>query len=309
MRRHLERLLDGTLTWLTENLEQFELPQEEEDRLAGSILIDKRRKAFGELALALLLLSRFRFSRRRPERERILDYVATRVREPYFAFDMMRRPNLFPLYVMVLLALEANGQTLPGLRERLQRVLDFGFIDALERTPWNQIDLRYYMDLAGIRHRMSSYTDLYRLSSAGRFPSLAHLRNIDVYALTHILFHLADFGRKDLRPILAERFAETRDVVGWLLGLYIHRGNGDLVGELLICCRCLKFAPATFHTAGWACLAALQTAEGDIPDCGFALSNLPEDVGAAARQRFLSNYHPTLVTLLASTLELGRNEA
>ncbi|HEX3552958.1 MAG TPA: hypothetical protein VIA62_06985 [Thermoanaerobaculia bacterium] len=308
MRGHLHGLFDGTLNWLTENLEQFDLPQEEDDRLAGNILIDKRRKAFGELALALLLLNRFRFTRRCPERGRILDYVATRAQEPYFAFDMIRRPNLFPLYLMVLLALEANGRILPGFRKRLQRVLDFGFIDALERTPWNQIDLRYYLDLAGLRHSMPNYASLYRLSSASRFPALTHLRNIDVYALTHIIFHLADFGRQDLRPILAERFAETRDVIGWLLGLYVHRGNGDLVAELLICCRCLEFAPATFHSAGWACLAALQTGEGDIPDCGFALSNLPESAGAAARQRFLDNYHPTLVTLLAAILELGRAE-
>lgn len=306
MRGHLQGLVDGTLTWLTENLEQFDLPQEEDDRLAGNVLIEKRRKAFGELALALLLLSRFHFTRHRPELGRILNYVATRAREPYFAFDMMRRPNLFPLYLMVLLALEANGRTLPGFRERLQRVLDFGFLDALERTPWNQIDLRYYLDLSELQHRMPSYASLYRLSSAGRFPALAHLRDIDVYALTHILFHLADFGRRDLRPILVERLAETRDVVGWLLGMYIHRGNGDLVAELLICCRCLEFAPATFHSAGWACLAAMQTAEGDIPDCGFAFSNLPEEPSAAVRQRFLDNYHPTLVTLLAATLELGR---
>ncbi len=306
--RRQKALLDGTLIWLTENIEQFDLPQEEDDRLAGNITIDKRRKAFGELALVLLLLSRFSFTRWRPEFQRILSYVEAQAREPYFTFDMMRRPNLFPLYLMVLIALEANGRSLPAFRGRLQRVLDFGFLDALERTAWNQIDLRYYLDLAGLRHRMPSYASLYRVSSAGRFPALAHLRNIDVYALTHILFHLADFGRKDLKPILAERLTETRDVVGTLLGLYVHRGNGDLVAELLICCRCLEFSPVTFHSAGWACLASLQTEEGDIPDCGFLPSKQPDGVDAAARHRFLSNYHPTLVTLLATALGLGKAE-
>lgn len=296
-------VFDGTLRWVSAHLGRFTLPEGEEQR-SKDAGIDARHKAFGELSVALLLLSRSPETRRLPEVVTIADHLEGKVREPLFFFDMMRRPNLFPFYLTILIALEACDRPVPGLRSRLQRILDFGLMDAVERSCWSQIDLGYYFDLAGLRHRMNDPLTLFRLSSAARFADLAYARDIDVYALTHILFHLADFGRRDLEPFLGARREETREVVALLLGLMIHRSDCDLTGELLICCRCLREEPAPFHSLGWSLLAERQLPEGDLPDRSYDPGALPVDPDEAARKRFEANYHPTLVGLLASTVEL-----
>lgn len=299
MAAEMNQLRDGTLRWLAANASSFTLPVE--DASEGDIQLDGRRKAFGELALACMLTARHPTLRASPELATMAHHVSATAAEPSFSFDMMRRPNLFPLYVMVMLALDATGVDVRALRASLQRILDYGFMDAIERTPWNQIDMKYYLDLGGFRDRFASYESLFRHSSAYLLPSIPHLRNLDVYALTHILFHLADFGRRDLRPILGTRFEETVEYTTVLLGAYTHARDWDLTAELLICCACLGCRAHPLIDLAWEALCAAQTPAGDLPSRYFDVQSpeLASPDTAAAYVRKI-NYHPTLVTLLAT---------
>lgn len=303
--QRLQTLVDGTITWLGANLRHFRLPTPAEDHDAEGVFVESRRKALGELAVVLFVAGRFPPLRRRPEFAAALAWLEAQARAPEFGFNLVRRPHLFPLCLTVAMALRACGRPLPGYRFRLQRVLDLGLMDRVERTPWAQIDLRYCLDQMGLRHQMPSPLRLYRLSSAARLPAPEQARPIDVYALTHILFHLGDFGRRDLGALLGSRLQPTREAAALLLGMFVHRRNPDLVGELLIAARCLDHAPAPFHEAAWTFIERSQTPEGEVPDHLFdpgSVQGLPPEQAACAR--FRANYHPTLVVLLAASIEL-----
>jgi hypothetical protein len=304
LKKNLSDFIDGTLDWLSANLDFFALPSKEDDEKAGEVTLEWKRKAFGELALACMLMHRHPKVKVSQQFHKILNYVDCNARIPEYSFHMMRRPNLFPLYMVVLVGLEACGRKLPEHRVALQRILDFEFMDAIERTPWSQIDFKYFLDCAGLRHNFPDYEALYRLSSVYRLPPIPHLRNIDVYALTHIIFFLGDFGQRDLRPILAERFERTCEEVTLLLGAYTHKQDWDIVGELLICCLCLQHRPAPLFELAWEGLYQAQTSSGDIPGRHFdPEGNQFPDLQAANNYRCKSNYHPTLVALFAAMLE------
>ncbi|HJQ37791.1 MAG TPA: hypothetical protein VKB93_11695 [Thermoanaerobaculia bacterium] len=301
------RFITGCLDWLTANLDSFELPSQEDDEAAGEAFIELRRKAFGELALAVMLMSRDRAVRATPQFGRMLDYVESRVRAPEYAFNMARRPNLFPFYVTILVGLEACGRSFPEQRFMIQRVLDFGLMDRIERSAWHQLDLRYYLDRGNFRHRLPGYGSLYRSSSIRELPPIPHLRGIDVYALTHMLFYMADFGRRDLRPILDGGFERTREEVALLLGTYVREQDWDMVAELLICCRCLDHCSHPLFELAWKGLLGAQRPDGALPLRTFDPES-PElaDPEKAERYQFINLYHTTLVGLFAAVLESQR---
>lgn len=303
MHRGIGRLQEGSLRWLCANLEHFRLPIREDERDLECIDVSPNRKACCELALASLLLSRDSRLRKRPEYRMMVRHLATQARDPYFSFNMMRRQNLFPFYLMIMLALEAGEQPIPGLRASIRRQLELGAADARESAPWHQIDLRYYLDLAALPHGMAGERELFRLSTACRLPSLTHMSRIDAYAVTHVLFYLADFGTRNLRPVLGDRFDAVAEAVTMLLGMFVFLADCDLVGELLICCRCLGIRPEPFHSAAWELLFSSQTPDGDLPRSTLRSDDMPEKPADAAEARFRANYHPTLVALLATLVE------
>ena len=309
MKDHRRDLLEGSLSWLVANLRFFDLPSKEEDGAEVSISIDTKRKAFGELCLTLFLMSRLQ-ARSCPEFGLIHRHIKEAISDPYFSHDMMNRPNLLPFYLMVFLALRAAGENVCEQGQRLQRMVDFGLIDSIERTPWNQIDLRYYLDSADLEHRIADFGSLLRLSSARRPPPISHIRNIDVYALTHIIFHTTDFGRRSMEEVWpGQRTRELERFVTLLLGVFLRCRDWDLVSELLICCRCLGIEPKPMVALAWRGLGEAQRAAGDVPGLEFQEGLAAEGVDGrpAGLDRFRENYHPTMVTFFASLLYAEHN--
>jgi hypothetical protein len=309
LENNLGSFISNSLDWVIANLNFFTLPSREEDEAAEEILIDRQRKAFGELVLGCMLMSRYSKTRASPQFKKALDYIESQVRKPEYSFNMVRRLNLFPFYLTVLAGLEECGKTFPEHRFALQRVLDFGHVAAIERTSWGQIDLRYFLDYGGFKHSIPDYQLLYRVSSIYGLAPIPYLRDLDVYALTHILFYMADFGRRDLRPILAERFDRTREEVALLLGTYTYGKDWDLVAELLICCLCLDYRPSPLFGLAWQGLLTSQEPDGKIP-----MKTLdPEsrelaDPRTAAAYQFKNAYHSTLVGLFAAMMEFDHGE-
>ena len=275
---------------MSANRKQFDLPAIDDSE--ESTAIGKRRKAFGELAIALMVTERSARLRRSPEYSVLLEHVISAAQQPDFVFDMLRRPGLFPFYVGVYGTLAACGHQLPDLRKRIARMLEFGFLDAVERTPRAKIDLKYLLDLGGFAHRLPAYAELYRASIASFLPPVPYLRRDDIYDLTHIFFHMADFGRAPLHATLGERIEATREYVALLLAARMVERDWDLTGELIVCCRCLDDAPRPVVSLAWQALAQAQAPAGYMPG--------PH---ATAGDDFRKQYHPTLVALLAAAIE------
>ena len=286
------RIGGSALRWLSANLRHFGLPAIDDPE--ESTTIGKRRKAFGELAIATMVAQRSPRLRRSPEYARVLEHLTSAARQPDFSFDMLRRPGLFPFYAGVFGALKACGQELPAVQKRIARMLEFGFLDAVERTPRAKIDLKYLLDLGGFSHLLPAYADLYRGSIAQHLPPVVYLRRDDIYDLTHIIFHVADFGRDSLGAVLADRLEATRDYVSLLLATRVVERDWDLVGELLLCCRCLSDGARPPVAGAWRALESAQAVSGYVSG--------PE---SKAGGEFAKHYHPTLVALLASAAEDG----
>jgi hypothetical protein len=247
--------------------------------------------------------------RARPQFKQALDHIESQVRKPEYSFNMVRRLNLFPFYLTILVGLEECGKMFPEHRFALQRALDSGHVLAIERTSWGQIDLRYFLDCGGFKHSLPDYRSLYRVSSVFGPAPVAHMRDLDVYALTHILFFIADFGRRELQPILAERFERTREEVALLLGTYTYEKDWDLVAELLICCLCLGHRPSPLFELAWQGLLTSQEPDGKILMKTFDPES-PEmaEPRKAAAYQFQHAYHATLVGLFAAMMEFERGE-
>lgn len=296
-----DQLIDGALDWVVANQRLFHLPSLEDDERADAVTIEGQRKAFGELSLACLLMSRSDSMRERSHYQALVAYIKKELARPDAFYNMMRRKTLFPFYVTTVVSLAACGIPLPRYRRAIQKILDRGYIDRVERTPWNTIDLRYFLDLGGFRHHLPDNETVFRLSIAHRLPPIPEMRATDTYGITHILFFLSDFGQRDLRALLGTQYGKMCDYVALLLGTELCKGDWDLVGELLLSSHCLRSEANPYAPMAWQALHNAQLGDGQIPGRNYDPDNSDmERAETRASYQFRCNYHPTLVTLLAA---------
>lgn len=130
----------------------------------------------------------------------------------------------------------------------------------------------------------------------GRTPPPWMADGISLYAVTHAVYHLTDWGARPaaLPPHLATYLR------AWLpawLEVYCEAEHWDLVAELLLTDACL---PEPDRPAAiWKRLAAAQHSDGLLP---YGPVPVPEDAAAAWRD----HYHPTIAAALAGTMTLSR---
>lgn len=301
MKTALATSIDSSLDWIYANLNFFRLPDynpEEEQ------FMDMSRKRFAELALSLSFISESTYW---PDDHRV-SAMAAFVNETAIAstmhFDLSRNTNLVPYYLVIANGLSSVGREVPGLSYRLQQIADTGFIFQIERCAWNNIDLRYNMDQAGIAHTMPAYDELYGASCLFNFPGLAYIRENDCYAITHLLFYLSDFGKVDLAGVLKDKYERIKHNTGILLGYFTYKQEWDLVAELLMSCSMLNYKDHPLYDVCWEKLLASQNPEGDFTS-PFIQDRLGIDSITTAEERFNTNYHTTLVSMFAAISELN----
>ncbi|KUH38806.1 hypothetical protein ATE80_10720 [Streptomyces kanasensis] len=120
------------------------------------------------------------------------------------------------------------------------------------------------------------------------------------YTLTHVVFHLTDWGHHpDTVPDDIAAYLHT-----WLppwLDTCVEAQHWDLCGELLAVAASLPSPPAPDVTEdAWSALAAAQDGDGALPEVGRGPRG--EDVPRV----FVNCYHSTLVTAFAATLTVAR---
>ena len=117
-----------------------------------------------------------------------------------------------------------------------------------------------------------------------------------LYAMTHTVFHLTDWGA---RP--SGLPAPIQDYLGaWLpawLEVYLEAGHWDLVGELLMVDLCLT-DPA-YPGEAWERLGEVQLADGTVP--AEAWRNVRNPATLAR-----NHYHSTVVAAIVGTLAVAR---
>jgi hypothetical protein len=131
-----------------------------------------------------------------------------------------------------------------------------------------------------------------------RMGSPWSLSATDLYMATHIVFYATNYGRK---PGLAEPQVEylQRWLSVWTEELAAS-GQLDLVAELVIASHCV--GPGCVDPKIWTALASKQHADGSIPyqvddQRKLGIPGMPPE-----RERFLRDYHSTLVSMMAAAL-------
>lgn len=299
MKDELLICIEKSLDWIHSHLSFFSLPAY---NLEEEQFMDMPRKRFGELALSLLILTRNQDLKNDVRVKDIAAFIKDTVSAKDYDFNMARNLNLFPFYLMVINGLLKEGTAYPDHQYTLQQIVDSGYITNIERNNWNKIDFRYNLDVAGLKHNMASYQDLYKQSSLCDLPELSYLRNIDIYAITHMIFHLSDFGAADMKIILKEDYNKLTTYMALLTGYYAHKEDWDLLAELLICCHNLNYREFPLFKLCWEKMIQSQNPEGDFTS-RYIQKELKLQKIVSQEERFDVNYHPTLVSLFACSLE------
>jgi hypothetical protein len=291
-------LLLGVLSWLEEHVDQFDpFRDRREPALFGEL-------PMVELALLCMCLTR-EFGASRPEAvERLLDFLLPIYRRPAFRERLFRHPEEFVSHAFLRSALRECGaiDRTPD-RDEIQRVVDRDDLATITRPPHRMLELRYALDLGGVRHSLPSYATLARHSVLARPLKVPALTDAEAYVVTHVLFYVSDLGHREANGLPGSYLSNARVAVERLLGMYLNAGNWDLVGELLLSLHCLRQTGSDLYDFGLASLAAAQLPSGAVPGAHYR----PEKLAALAEPErtaylFRRCYHTTIVAGLVAAL-------
>jgi hypothetical protein len=307
-----ENLLSGLLDWLVSHIELFDLVQQEdiEGDTPEGILPDRSRKAFAELGAALRIANRVPKLCNRSDIAELRTSWLEIAQSRNIFFDASRRIHLYPHNAMAFAVFREFNLEPSGIHRMLQNVLDRGWIDATERSAWHKLDLKYIFDAAGLQHSFPSASDLFKQSSLINPPSLPYATRADLYGVTHLIFHLADFGRVDLNRVAGSGYClEIADYVRTALAMCLYERDFDLVAELLIDLICMKNGQGELCQEASLALCECQNTAGFLPDLAW-LAGLPQEESneANARAEFLAVYHPTVVGLFLVATDMYREQ-
>ncbi|RYC37484.1 hypothetical protein CTN06_21565 [Pectobacterium zantedeschiae] len=297
-----ETFLEGLIYWITKNLESFTPPKENTLLDIHPELIESgiNRKAFGELGLALRILERVPSLWQRNEIKSIREAWLDMAVENHIFFDATRRTRLFPLMVVSLSVIQAinseNTSYIQDVKRTLQIVMDRGFMDRIERSAWQKTDLKYYIDSLGLSHSFPSDVDLLRQSSLLLPPSIFYSTRMDLYGITHLIFHLSDFGLKKILPLTSVEMNTVKEYVTLAMQLCLFEQDYDLTAELIISSLYLQETNLTEQRAAIGRLVAAQHHDGFMPDKSWLIQQ--ETHSDEVFNEFLAVYHPTLVSLI-----------
>jgi hypothetical protein len=184
----------------------------------------------------------------------------------------------------------------------LSQLVDY--VAARNRSPFGRLEARYFADLAGVRHQMESYLDLYQSSVLGDAAPRVPVAEMDVCSVAHTIFHLTHFGTRD--PGLPPGdLARVQRVVGDLAEHAARGEEWENIAKLLLVQYCLGGDPASTESgrAAIAVLARAQRPDGAIP--GPALARRAAD-SATPVQYFRKAYQATLTTTLMTVILSAR---
>lgn len=211
-------------------------------------------------------------------------------------FDILDPVYARPLQLMYAALAPADTD---ARRSALARLAADGYLTPHRKSPYLRLETRFFADLAGGRHRLESYQELYASSVLARAAVLP-VADLDVCNITHTIFYLGDFGFRD--PGLTEEAREqARRIVDRLTDLCVRRGDWDLIGKLVLGQYCLGLDPLRTESGAAAIrmLARAQSPDGAIPGRSAA------DRATAATTHlefFRMAYQVTLTTALATLI-------
>jgi uncharacterized protein DUF6895 len=281
------------MTWITGHAREF-YPFG-----ADGSLQPNRLKALAELALMLFCYVRLTGdSESGPVRQiiAILDRVQ---RNQAFRELPLRSTDEFVPVCDVYAALRLVGRDAPEQRVLLERVLQSGILDYIDRLPQGSMEVRLSAESAGLQGALSNVAPQDKLAW---IPASILFDNGLAYALTHTIMFITDFGA---HPERLDSTEGLRDRLAMLLVRYCRERNYDLLAELLICWDAAALPSTPLIEGVWDVFLGGQDRWGAFPAQAL-VDDRPSGHDEAPRpsrsSRFFRHYHTTILAVIAGSL-------
>ncbi|WP_320783743.1 DUF6895 family protein [Streptomyces sp. CRN 30] len=294
---------EAALAWLTAHREEFVLG---EDALAPEGRVNDSWKPLGELAQVCVSV-RGRTAPTDPVYATVTDLLAFAWRQTRHGalFLQLQRLEPFATYPLEVYAPFASaGLRHPGYEAAAAAVARTRGWQLTEQQPTRRLGVRMAERRSGMRAPEPGPEAVARTWLGGLSEPWTFERSSG-YQLTHVVFHLTDWGcgADGLPPALASYLAH------WLppwLDSCLEARDWDLACELLAVAATLPrpLDPATLRDA-WDRTAAAQHTTGALPEQGEGPAADERSAEGAGRY-FAGTYHSTLMAAFAAALTLGR---
>jgi len=197
------------------------------------------------------------------------------------------------------LALRSGGYRYDFHEESLRRLESSGLLDLREREAYRFLEAQWILWRAGWSVAEPDWKGLFMRTSLARRRRLSYIDTISVYAATHSVFYITDFGDRALGE-LADLRGEVTEFLTCSLVHYWRLHHWDLVGECLLALACLNTERRSLAVAAEGALAR-RWWEGRLP----ATSRDEEacrqsETTLGAEERFRSCYHSSLIGILVA---------
>lgn len=302
---HLEQ---RSLAWVVERQRYFNPLLYTEN-----LKIDLALKASAELALVCADARADRASELPPQYQQLASYVWTEVFSADAVRDHLLTTELGLLTFGFYASLRHCGYRDERYERELQTLLDDGYVSAAERVPTRELDFLHSLQKLALLSDRNLPRQVYERCLIAKHPSLYPLTTDDVYALTHAIFFMTDFGRIPGWWSTAD-LEYLRGALPRLSEYYLRKGNWDVVAELLICLSATGLSEAPIYGQSLALLCAAQQEDGSIPGPTreqrgrqWAATTANDDDANAEWRVFHDNYHTTLVALMAVRGAMSRD--
>ncbi|GHE99932.1 DUF6895 family protein [Streptomyces fumanus] len=288
--RGVREVADAALDWIWAHRGAFALG---EDALALHGEVDRTWKPLGELAQVCATLTR-RTDPADPLHGRAAELLAFAWRETDLGelFLTLQRQEPFATYPLeVYAAFAAGGLRHPGYETAAATVARTRGWRRTEQDPTRRLGVLCAERHGGIA-RPEPATAVLDGTWLGGLPEPWTFERASGYALTHVVFHLTDWGRAEEAGVPGRL---TAYLAHWLppwIDTCLEAGQWDLACELL------AVAASVPGTAGppllqeaWRRLAAAQRPSGALPE-----------EAAFEGEGFAYSYHSTLMAVFAAAL-------
>lgn len=184
----------------------------------------------------------------------------------------------------------------------------FKSYDFKERVIFRQFDKIWTKYLVSKNYSKEETRILldYSVLKSGTFPGLMDTN--DIYALTHTIIYLTDFGNTDEFKLSGDN--HLKELVDLLILWSLLHEDYDLLGELLICSVILNDSFNDYSLLGWKTYTYVWDSLNFIPSPGFdedIFTKLDEKTRRA--YAFKELYHPNFVAGILSALLLIENHS
>jgi hypothetical protein len=291
--------LDMSINYIHANLHQF-------DSSLDPFGFNTHLKMLSELSLLFRLYKRRYVTMRDHRVKDFILFTMNSIKRSNYLHRLIRTPELLPFYVEIYVSLNECGFELEDLRKCIISVVKQESLICREQIPSELMNLCYLLTRAKIIDHVPTLKELYYKIMLSKSLPVLFLNLDDAYNVTHTIFYLSDFGFKKITQIPSKHIPEVYWAITSLIAIYLLEENWDILGELLLCCHCLRWYPDPIYRFAWFRLLETQRNNGSIPIPRLQSSNVQqtEDIrdNALIGTEFVQNYHATLIAAMACIL-------